>query len=202
MNAGQMAENYNSLAKHWAGEDFNTMNGLKQHRVALQFSKSRKKAIDIGCGSSGRILHLFHAEGFETIEGLDQSAEMLRYARMKQPEAAFHEADISEWEFPGKYDFISAWDSIWHVPLELQEGVLEKIGNSLSDDGVFIFTIGGLDCAGEATNPFQGVPLYHATLGIPKVLEIMRRCSCVVRHLEYDQHPELHVYLVVQKTAN
>jgi len=36
-------------------------------------------------------------------------------------------------------------------------------------------------------------------LGIPALLKIIDRCGCVCRHLEYDQYPENHLYLIVQK---
>jgi RimJ/RimL family protein N-acetyltransferase len=41
--------------------------------------------------------------------------------------------------------------------------------------------------------------MYHATLGIPRTLEVLAEAGCVCRHLEYDQYPEGHVYLVAQK---
>ncbi len=180
--------------------DFNLKNGMEQHRRALAFLKGRGAAIDLGCGSSGRILRLMSEEGFASVEGLDFSEGMVRLAREKSPGAEIHLADVCEWEFPRKYDFISGWDGIWHVPLEKQEALLEKICGALVPGGVFIFTTGGLDEPGDATNPFLDIPLYHAALGIPKTLEAVARSGCIVRHLEYDQYPEMHLYLVVQKT--
>jgi RimJ/RimL family protein N-acetyltransferase len=44
--------------------------------------------------------------------------------------------------------------------------------------------------------------MYHATLGIPKTLQILAEAGCVCRHLEYDQHPELHVYIIAQKAKD
>jgi RimJ/RimL family protein N-acetyltransferase len=44
--------------------------------------------------------------------------------------------------------------------------------------------------------------MYHATLGIPKTLQVLAEAGCVCRHLEYDQHPEAHVYVIAQKLAN
>jgi RimJ/RimL family protein N-acetyltransferase len=40
------------------------------------------------------------------------------------------------------------------------------------------------------------------TLGIPTTLQIISEAGCVCRHLEYDQHPELHVYLIVQQVGD
>ena len=46
----------------------------------------------------------------------------------------------------------------------------------------------------------MGPPMYHATLGIPDTLHALAEAGCVVRHLEYDQYPEFHVYLIAQKS--
>jgi RimJ/RimL family protein N-acetyltransferase len=64
---------------------------------------------------------------------------------------------------------------------------------------VLVFTTGGTDAPSEIQNSCMGQPMYHATLGIPGTLRVLSGSGCVCRHLEYDQHPELHVYLIVQK---
>ena len=98
---------------------------------------------------------------------------MIRLARERHPNVTFHHRDICEWELPRGYDFISAWDSVWHVPLECQGGVLIKLCRGLADGGVLIFTSGGVDGPREVCNPFLGQPLYHAALGIPRLLELV-----------------------------
>lgn len=197
MTPEETACSYDALASHWNGEKMNQLNGLEQHKRALKFSKEKRTAIDIGCGSSGRFIELLRSEGFET-EGLDISPEMLRFARKKHPTTTFHQANICEWEFPGKYDFITAWDSIWHAPLEHHEPILRKCCTALEPEGILIFTSGGVDEPEEGSNPFLGQPLYHAAPGIPRLLEIISANGCVCRHLEYDQFPEKHIYLIVQ----
>lgn len=198
MTPQQTAEGYDKLAFYWNSEEFNRANGIAQHQRAIRFASRKGNAIDIGCGSSGRIIDLMITEGFET-EGLDISPEMLRMARQRHPEIIFHLADICDWVFPKKYDFISAWDSIWHAPLDAHEAILAKLCDGLNPGGILIFTSGGVDRPGEVTNPFLGQPLYHAALGISRLLEIVSRQDCICRHLEYDQYPELHLYLIIQK---
>ncbi len=200
MTPQDIAQSYDQIASHWDGDQFNRKNGITQHERALQFSQHKRTAIDVGCGSSGRIISLLLAEGFVT-EGLDISSEMLRRAKIRHPEQTFHLADICTWEFPQKYDFISAWDSIWHAPLENHKALLTKLCDGLELDGILIFTTGGMDQPGTRTNPFLGQPLYHAVLGIPKTLEVIAQAGCICRHLEYDQHPEPHLYLIVQKAG-
>src|SRR5690606_409846 len=109
--------------------------------------------------------------------------------------------DICTWSLPHAYDFISAWDSIWHVPLAQQEAVLRKLMAGLAPGGVLLFTAGGLEAPHEITNPCHGQPLYHATLGIPAILRIMGEAACAVMHLEYDQHPANHVCIIGQRQA-
>jgi SAM-dependent methyltransferase len=198
METRQTASNYDQIAHHWAGAEFNLKNGIAQHERALKFLGRTGAAIDVGCGSSGRIIALLLARGFE-VEGLDFSGEMLALARPKHPDVLFHHADICTWEFPRRYDFISAWQSIWHVPLAQQPAVLEKLCAALNPGGVLIFTSGGVDAPHEVTNPCFGQPLYHAALGIPRLLQLVDQFGCICRHLEYDQHPENHLYLIVQK---
>lgn len=201
MSPTEIARSYDQLALHWSEEGFDQNNGVAQHRRAFQFVLNRGAAIDLGCGSSGRLLALMIEAGFE-VEGLDVSGEMIRLARLKHPSVVFHHADVRAWEMRRKYDFISAWDSIWHVPLAAQEELLKKLCAGLAAGGVLIFTSGGVDVPGEVTTPCMGKPMYHAALGIPKLLEIMAQAGCVCRHLEYDQHPEMHLYLIVQKAIH
>ena len=198
MNPKDLANNYDKIADHWNGANFNRENGIKQHNRALQFSKHAGKAIDIGCGSSGRIIDLMLEQGFHT-SGLDYSINMLKLAKNHHPDLLFHHADICDWNFDEKYDFISAWDSIWHIPLEYQERVLRKLCDALADDGVIIFTSGAVDNAGDDSKPFLGQELYHAALGTPKLLQILSECGCLCRHLENDDWPNLHLYIIAQK---
>jgi len=201
METRETASNYDKIAHHWASDAFDSMNGIPQHERAIQFLKRSESAIDVGCGSNGRVIDLLLSRGFQ-VEGLDISAEMLALAKRRHPEVVFHHADICDWEFPKRFDFISGWDSIWHVPLDRHADVLKKLCAALKPGGIMIFTSGGVDVPGEVTNPCHGQPLYHAALGIPQLLRLIGEYGCVLRHLEYDQYPELHLYLIVQKAQS
>jgi SAM-dependent methyltransferase len=83
-------------------------------------AKRPRAALDIGCGCSGRLIALVAGHGL-AVEGLDISRRMIEHARMRHPAVTFHHADICAWQLPKQYDLISAWDSLWHVPLADQE---------------------------------------------------------------------------------
>jgi trans-aconitate methyltransferase len=194
----QTAAVYDRISEHWDCAGFDRRNGIAQHERALQFVSRFGRALDIGCGSSGRIIELLLRRGF-AVEGLDASAEMLRRARIHHPDVTFHWTDLCAWRFEQSFDFISAWDSFWHVPLGRQLPVLGKICSGLAQDGVLIFTTGGVDAPDEVTNPCFGQPLYHAAPGINAVLRTLDESGCRVRHVEFDQYPEKHVYVIAQR---
>jgi SAM-dependent methyltransferase len=198
MEPDKIAQGYDQIAAQWASDSFPKENGISQHERAIAFLKEKRSALDIGCGSSGRLIDLLLTHGFH-VEGVDISQQMLSLTRERHPDVNFYHADICKWTIPGKYDLISAWDSIWHVPLSEQEHVMTKIVESLESGGVFIFTTGGVDRPGEKTDSFMGPEMYYSVLGIPKLLALLDSLGCVCRHLEYDQYPEQHVYVIAQK---
>ncbi len=198
MTPGDIAKSYDQLADHWNSDAFPRNNGIEQHERAIAFVTEKGHALDIGCGSSGRIIDLLTSHGFE-VEGLDISYRMIELAKNRHPNVTFHHADICEWMFPRKYDLISAWDSIWHLPSADQEPVLKKILQSLTPGGVCIFTTGGLDAPSEKVDSTMGPPMYYSVLGIPNTLKLISETGCICRHLEYDQYPELHLYVIAQK---
>lgn len=193
-----VGNSYDQIASHWDSDRFPRENGIAQHERAIAFTDLRGPALDIGCGSSGRVIDLLLEHGFSP-EGLDISGKMLELALRRHPDLTFHQADICEWQFPHAYDFISAWDSIWHVPLRAQEQVLLKILEGLNPGGVAAFTLGGTEDPSETTNSQMGPPMYHSTIGIPRTLQLIAEAGSVCRHLEYDQYPELHVYIICQR---
>lgn len=198
MKPQDVAASYNVLASRWSDPSFDRTNGIEQHARAIAFTAARGPALDVGCGSSGRFIDILREHGFRA-EGLDISEEMLRLARERHPDVAFHHADIVTWEPQHSYDFITAWDSIWHAPLASQRDVLLKLCGMLLPGGVLITTMGGLDVPGETEDASMGEPMYHATIGIPAMLRTVLDAGCTLRHLEFDQWPELHVSVVVQR---
>jgi hypothetical protein len=66
---------------------------------------------------------------------------------------------------------------------------------------VLVFTTGGTNAPSEVQSSCMGPPMYHATLGIPKTLQVLAEAGCTCQHLEYDQCPEGHVYIIAQKAG-
>ena len=191
---------YDQLAERWLEGTFDGANGIRQHERALAFigHAAGGWALNVGCGCNTRFNPLMRAHGLR-IEGIDASARMIALHREADPGVVLHQADICTWTLPRSYRFITAWDSIWHVPLEEPRALMRKLMGTLEPGGVFIFSAGGLDEAGEHVDAAMGTPVYYGTLGIPGLLDVIRQAGCVCRHLEFDQYPEKHLFLVVER---
>lgn len=197
MKPADIAQSYDQLAELWNTHDFSA-NGIAQHQRALAFLSNKCHALDIGCGSSGRFIELLLQQGF-LVDGIDISSKMIELARLRHPQVTFSNVDICDWKLPRQYDVISAWDSVWHVPLVRQQEVLAKMLQGLAPGGVCIFTTPGVDGPTEKVDCAMGPPMYYSGLGIPETIRLIGASGCICRHLEYDQYPELHVYLIAQR---
>jgi 2-polyprenyl-3-methyl-5-hydroxy-6-metoxy-1,4-benzoquinol methylase len=197
MHPSEIADSYDSIAHQWLEPHLAT-NGVRQHEHAVKFRPGGGLALDVGCGCSDRFIRLLKSHGYE-VEGLDVSAQMIALAKTRNPDVTFYHADVCEWMPRKQYDFITAWDSIWHVPMDRCESVLRKLCGALTSGGVFIWTTGGLDRPEEKQDSSMGPPVYYSVLGITKTLQVVADAGCVCRHLEYDQIPEKHVFLIAQK---
>lgn len=75
--------------------------------------------LDIGCGDARRTAHLAERLGVHELELLDQSRQMLNLARLNNPRAVQHLADISETGVIGNGNFdliVCLWNVLGHVP--------------------------------------------------------------------------------------
>ncbi|WP_108124539.1 class I SAM-dependent methyltransferase [Saccharospirillum mangrovi] len=201
MKPEQIGQAYDRITHLWQSEDFNRNNGIAQHQRALtffEFGDDKATALDVGCGCNGRLIDWLLAEGFQP-EGVDVSAEMIRLSRERYPQLAFYHQDICQWEVPAQYDFITAWDSIWHIPLSEQNAVMTKLIAALNPGGVLIFSCGGTDEASEHTDDFMGPTVLYSSLGVAGFIALLGALDCRIRHFEFDQYPELHAYFIVQK---
>lgn len=190
---------YDVLAGRWRDDAFDPGNGARQLRRALAFAGEGGWALNVGCGCNTRFNAPLRAHGLR-LEGVDVSSRMLELARAADPGVVLHHADINAWVPARAYRFILAWDSIWHVRLEAQAALMRKLMGALEPGGVFAFTAGGLDEAHEHVDAAMGQAVYYATLGIPGLLDVAAGAGCVCRHLEFDQHPEKHLFMVVQRS--
>jgi len=191
-----LGKKYDKIAGWWQDHHRSSDYGLTQIDRAISYCKSRKTALDVGCGAGGRIIHRLLNDGFN-VTGVDVSEKMIALAKSQHPEAEFHVGNIIEWQVSGTYDLIVAWDSIFHLPLLAQVPVVSKLCQLLEKSGVLVYTFGD-DC-GEHESSWHNDKFYYSSVGITENLKIIMANGCECRHLELDQYPERHVSLIVKK---
>ena len=168
----------------------------KEHKSSACLKSSPPKALDIGCGSGGRYIHKLIDRGFD-VTGIDISAKMIELATEHHPDQAFYHADISNWQTEQQYDLIIGWDSLFHLPLDSHKAVLEKICAMLAPNGVIIYSYG--DASGEHISQWKNEDFYYSSIGTTANITILMQQGVTCKHLEHDQHPAPHVYLIGQK---
>lgn len=184
---------YDRIVAWWNAQQDGSTAGLEYLRRAAALASGKRRALDVGCGSGGRIVDALTRSDFD-VAGVDVSGAMIRLARKNHPGSCFVRADICRWEPPQEYDVIVAWDSTFHVPRAMQRGVVAKLCGALADGGAVLFTAGGVD--DEITGQMRGQTFYYSSLDAGEYLEALEDagCRCVLQ--ERDAFPEDHVVFI------
>jgi SAM-dependent methyltransferase len=188
---------YDRIASWWEEQEGQATAGVDFTRAAIRLSAARRSALDVGCGTGGRIVAALSDAGFR-VTGIDVSEAMIGYARKRHPGSRFIRGDICEWQPEERYDAVVAWDSIFHVPYSAQRRAVAKLCDALAGGGVILFTAGGVD--GEITGRMRGQDFYYSSLAEEEYLSVLkeRGCKCVL--MQRDQYPEEHVVFIAVKS--
>ncbi|HEX6051953.1 MAG TPA: class I SAM-dependent methyltransferase [Gemmatimonadaceae bacterium] len=106
------------------------------HRIRAEHPQART-VLDVACGTGEHAKLLAAQHGFE-VDGVDLNAEFLRLARLKHPAGRFYEADMREFDLPGRYDaVICMFSSIGYVKtLPELERALRNFRRHLAPNGI------------------------------------------------------------------
>lgn len=196
MEPTQLGKKYDKIAQWWRERHEQSSYGVSQFERAVGFTSGGKKALDIGCGTGGRFIRILENRGF-SVTGLDVSKKMVMLASENHPEHKFIHQDICSWETDENFDFIVAWDSIFHLPLVMQKPVVTKLCRLLAKNGVLIYTFG--NAQGEHTDHWRNDTFYYSSIGINENVKALISNGLSILHLELDQYPEKHVYTIATK---
>lgn len=191
-----IGEKYDKIAKVWEEEHRNSRYGIWQIEKAISYCENKNTALDVGCGCGGRISDLLIKEGF-SITGIDASGEMIKIAKQNYPEINFIQADICEWQSDKKFDLIIAWDSIFHLSYNEHKPVITKLTSILNPKGIIIYTFG--DDTGEHYSDWLNDSFRYSSIGINGNIKTLIENNCEIKHLELDQFPEKHIFIIAKK---
>ena len=199
MNPEETGESYNKIAEWWINAQMkNPEYGMAYIRKAMKYAKEKSKALDLGCGGTGRTINELLKHN-HTVTGVDISSEMIRLAKLKHPHIHLVHADFISWRVEETFDLIIAWDSIFHAPRELQEKAVVKMCDLLNPGGILLFTAGS--CAGEASGRMEGVLFEYGTIGYRGYLDLIEKMKCKIILMEEDQYPAGHMVFICQKSG-
>ncbi len=184
---------YDKIADWWYQYHHASDYGLAAIKKAIAFHPGIKTALDVGCGAGGRLIHALVAKG-SAVHGIDISERMIQIARENHPNETFEVQDICSWQIKAKYDFIYAWDSIFHIPLEAHASVIKKLCKALKPEGILLYTCGNEQ--GEHTDQWINDTFYYSSIGINQNLQLLMASGLSILHLELDQYPEKHVVVI------
>lgn len=191
-----IGKKYDKIAKWWHEYHVNSSYGMEQIERAISYCQNKGTALDVGCGSGGRIIHKLEQENFN-VYGIDASAEMVALAESQHPKSNFEVCNIIDWKIDKQFDLIIAWDSIFHLPFEMQKPVISKLCGLLKSSGILIYTFG--NAAGEHESEWHGDHFPYSSIGINGNLKAIIESGCECMHLELDQYPEHHAYIIIRK---
>jgi SAM-dependent methyltransferase len=108
-------------------------------QVLLPRLPETARLLDLCCGT-GQLAAALAERGYD-VTGLDNSPEMLRYARRNAPAARFIRADARSFNLPASFDaIISTFDSLNHfLSLKDLSAVFRQARQALAPTGWFLF---------------------------------------------------------------
>jgi len=201
-------QKYNKIADWWNEKHCQSEYGMPQIKRAVKYCTNKHFVLDVGCGSGGRVINYLAENGFN-VTGIDVSSRMIELAKANHPNTQIHFGDITNWKTDKKFDLIIAWDSIFHLPSSKQTTAIDNMCSMLNQDGVIIYTFGdgngdhedkSFDDGnggqfGDLNNDFFG----YGSIGISNNLNVLMKNKCKIMHLECDQYPQGHVYIIGKK---
>lgn len=204
----EIGRKYDKVAAWWDARHRDSLYGMAALENALAWRTDGKRALDVGCGSGGRMIRRLLAAGYE-VTGIDVSPKMIALARANHPEAEFHLGDFMEWEGGRGFDLIVAWDSLFHLPAASQASAIGKLSRCLGDGGILLHTFGDAvgdheDLSfrdpeggqfGELDNDLFG----YGGIGVEGVRRALEANGCTVLELELDQPPGPHAFAIARQ---
>ncbi len=203
-----LGDKYDAVAGWWENHHRNSNYGISALERALKYAGHPKTALDIGCGSGGRLIRLMEHREI-AVTGIDLSGEMLRLARGNHPDSAFYQIDFRAFTSKERFDVVLAWDSLFHLPSAEQEAAIQKMCALLNPGGIMLYTFGDavgdheslsfLQEDGTQAGTLKNDLFPYGSIGINGNLSAMLKGGCTPVHLELDQFPQKHVVLIARR---
>jgi trans-aconitate 2-methyltransferase len=96
-------------------------------------------ALEIGCGIG--IISEFISKNVPIVTGIDISEENIKFAKATVKKVKFHCSDFLEFPVKEKFDLITLFDVLEHIPKEIHPDVFKRINETSNSNTIIIITI-------------------------------------------------------------
>ncbi|TXT55266.1 MAG: hypothetical protein BAJATHORv1_40177 [Candidatus Thorarchaeota archaeon] len=145
---------------------------MRQLKQFVELLPLAANVLDAGCGVGKPTSEYLSNEGLKVI-GIDLSRKMVDLAKQNVPDAEFHQMNILELDFPDEsFDGIICVYTLWHIPREYHEKIIENFHRMLNNDGILVLNTGVYESDGMSK--FFGEPMLWSTNNPQKTLRVVK----------------------------
>lgn len=165
------------------------------------------KVLDLGCGTGEPAAKYIIDRGF-SVTGVDESSEMLKFARQTVPEAELLHADIVTVELTDTFDAAVAWDSMFHVERKHHAAIYRKLANALRKGARLLLSVGGSapaedDSVEGFTSAMYGQTFYYSGFAPEVTRKLIETSGFEVELWEVDDATSRgHIAVIARKMAS
>lgn len=116
-----------------------------RHKKIISYLKklfkiySFNNALEIGCGIG--IISEFISKNVPGVTGIDISEENIKFAKTTNNNISFYCSDFSEYPAKDKFDLITLFDVLEHIPKQIHQNVFRKIKDLSNPNTKIIITV-------------------------------------------------------------
>jgi cyclopropane fatty-acyl-phospholipid synthase-like methyltransferase len=204
-----MRKPYDLIAEQWhAGRHASWYNEHVSPYVdrILDGLPAAAKVLDLGCGTGEPIAKYIVERGFR-VTGVDESSELLKFARRTIPEAELIQADMVTVELTGTFEAAVAWDSMFHVERKHHAAIYQKLANALREGGRLLLSVGGSapaedDSVEGFTSEMYGQTFYYSGFAPEVARKLIEASGFEIELWEVDDPASRgHIAVIARKLA-
>ena len=164
------------------------------------------KVLDLGCGTGEPVAKHVIERGFRCT-GVDESVEMLKFARQTVPEAELIHADMVTVELLDTFEAAVAWDSMFHVERKHHAAIYRKLANALRTDARVLLSVGGSapaedDSVEGFTSEMYGQTFYYSGFAPEVTRQLIEESGFEIELWEVDDPSSRgHIAVIARKRA-
>lgn len=164
----------------------------------LSLAVSSPKLLDLGCGVGLPYDGFFVKKGAK-LTGVDISKRHVALARKNVPQAKFLLGDFFNKSIKGRFDVITSFYAIFHIPRAEHAKLLKHIHALLKKDGHILITLGARSMKMAVSKDFVGAPMAWSSYSVEKNKKLVRDAGFEIILSIEDHRREDHLWILARK---